>query len=89
MVVQVHVIELILQCFQSAEVADLPAVLRFLLQQVNAQNASQVGLDFLPWLSYCSAQLMRWHMARYIMIVLERLCTWVSDCVQYICGVAT
>lgn len=36
--------ELILQCFQSAEVVDLPAVLRFLLQQLNANNASQVGL---------------------------------------------
>ena len=82
-------IELILQCFQSAEVADLPAVLRFLLQQVNAQNASQVGLKFLPWLSYCSAQSMRWHMTRYITIMLEWLCTWMSDCAQLICGMAT
>ena len=39
---QAQVTDLVLQRFQSAELADLPALLRFLLQHVNPQNASQV-----------------------------------------------
>ena len=39
---QAQVTELVLQRFQSAETADLPALLRFLLQHVDSQNASQV-----------------------------------------------
>lgn len=39
---QAQVTELVLQRFQSAELADLPALLRFLLQHVNSQNANQV-----------------------------------------------
>ncbi len=39
---QAQVTDLVLQRFQSAETADLPAVLRFLLQHVDSQNASQV-----------------------------------------------
>ena len=40
--IQAQVTELVLQRFQSAELGDLPALLRFLLQHVNPQNASQV-----------------------------------------------
>jgi hypothetical protein len=39
---QAQVTELVLQRFQSAETADLPALLRFLLQHVDSQNASQM-----------------------------------------------
>ena len=39
---QAQVTDLVLQRFQSAETADLPALLRFLLQHVDSQNASQV-----------------------------------------------
>ncbi|KAL3132723.1 hypothetical protein ABBQ32_009229 [Trebouxia sp. C0010 RCD-2024] len=39
---QAQVTDLVLQRFPSAELADLPALLRFLLQHVNSQNASQV-----------------------------------------------
>lgn len=39
---QAQVTDLVLQRFQSAELADLPALLCFLLQHVNSQNASQV-----------------------------------------------
>ena len=40
---QAQVTDLVLQRFQTAELADLPALLRFLLQHVNAQNANQVS----------------------------------------------
>ena len=39
---QAQVTDLVLQRFQSAETADLPALLRFLLQHVDFQNAFQV-----------------------------------------------
>ncbi len=39
---QAQVTDLVLQRFQSAETADLPALLRFLLQHVDSKNASQV-----------------------------------------------
>ncbi|DBA96744.1 TPA: hypothetical protein ACH3X1_015586 [Trebouxia sp. C0004] len=39
---QAQVTELVLQRFQAAETADVPALLRFLLQHVDSQNASQV-----------------------------------------------
>lgn len=42
MCLQAQVTDLVLQRFQSAELADLPALLRFLLQHVNSQNATQV-----------------------------------------------
>lgn len=40
---QAQVTDLVVQRFQSAELADLPALLRFLLQHVNAQNGDQVS----------------------------------------------
>lgn len=40
---QAQVTDLVLQRFQTAELADLPALLRFLLQHVNPQNANQVS----------------------------------------------
>lgn len=39
---QAQVTDLVLQRFHSADLADLPALLRFLLQHVNSQNATQV-----------------------------------------------
>ena len=39
---QAQVTDLVLQRFPSAEPADLPALLRFLLQHVDSHNASQV-----------------------------------------------
>jgi len=39
---QAQVTDLVLQRFQSAETADLPALLRFLLQHMDSKNASQV-----------------------------------------------
>ncbi len=64
---QAQVTELVLQRFQSAETADLPALLRFLLQHVDSQNGSQVlhlcalygtleyqvGSTILCWSSCC------------------------------------
>lgn len=39
---QAQVTELLLQRFQDAKLGDLPALLRFLLQHVDSQNATQV-----------------------------------------------
>lgn len=40
---QAQVTDLVVQRFHSAELADLPALLRFLLQHVNSQNGDQVS----------------------------------------------
>lgn len=51
--VQAQLTELVLQRFQSAELGDLPALLRFLLQHVNPQNASQVTAAACTTSGYC------------------------------------
>ena len=47
---QAGVTEVVAQRFQAAELTDVPALLRFLLQHVNQQNAAQVN----TWLA-CAA----------------------------------
>lgn len=40
---QAQVTDLVVQRFHAAELGDLPALLRFLLQHVNSQNGDQVS----------------------------------------------
>lgn len=79
---QAQVTDLVLQRFQSAELADLPALLRFLLQHVNSQNASQViSFNSTSHVRLCSTALLQtWSLFEGVVLLIaflvQHLCRW-------------